>query len=68
MSTTKKQAKSPEELQATLQKLIAQGRKDGMIRDAELRAALEDMDLPTEKIADLNFGDGKKFRYNNKIS
>ena len=53
MSTTKKQAKSPEELQAALQKLMAQGRKDGMIRDADLRAVLEDIDLPTEKIEEI---------------
>ncbi len=53
MSTTKKPAKSPEELQAVLQKLIAQGRKDGMIRDSELRSHLEDMDLSPEKIEDI---------------
>ena len=53
MSTTKKQPKSPEELQAVLQKLIAQGRKDGMIRDCDLRAALEDMDLTAEKIEEI---------------
>ncbi len=53
MSATKKQAKSPEELQAILQKLIAQGRKDGMIRDCDLRAHLEDVDLPPEKIEEI---------------
>ena len=53
MSTTKKQAKSPEELQAVLQKLMAQGRKDGMIRDSELRSHLEDMDLTPEKIEEI---------------
>ncbi len=53
MSTVKKPAKSPEELQAVLQKLIAQGRKDGMIRASELRAQLEDMDLPAEKIEEI---------------
>ena len=53
MSTTKKQPKSPEELQATLQKLMAQGRKDGMIRDCDLRASLEDMDLTAEKIEEI---------------
>ena len=53
MSTGKKPAKSPEELQAVLQKLIAQGRKDGMIRAAELRSHLEDMDLSSEKIDEI---------------
>ena len=53
MSTTKKQPKSPEELQAVLQKLMAQGRKDGMVRDCDLRASLEDMDLTAEKIEEI---------------
>ena len=53
MSATKKQPKSPEELQAALQKLMAQGRKDGMIRDCDLRAQLEDMDLSPEKIEEI---------------
>ena len=53
MSTTKKAPKSPEDLQAVLQKLIAQGKKDGMIRDAELRSHLEEMDLSPEKIEEI---------------
>ena len=53
MSTTKKMPKSPEELQAVLQKLMAQGRKDGMIRDSELRSHLEEMDLTPEKIEEI---------------
>ncbi len=53
MSTAKKTPKSPEELQAVLQKLIAQGRKDGMIRDSELRNHLEEMDLTPEKIEEI---------------
>ena len=53
MSATKKQPKSPEELQAALQKLMAQGRKEGMIRDCDLRAQLEDMDLSPEKIEEI---------------
>ena len=53
MSTAKKTPKSPEEMQATLQKLIAQGRKDGMIRASELRAQLEEMDLTAEKIEEI---------------
>ena len=53
MSTAKKSVKTPEEMQATLQKLIAQGRKDGMIRASELRASLEEMDLTPEKIEEI---------------
>ncbi len=53
MSTPKKPAKSPEELQNALQKLIAQGRKDGVIRDTELRSHLDEMDLPPEKIEEI---------------
>jgi len=53
MSSTKKQPKSQDELQAVLQKLIAQGRKDGMIRASELAAQLEEMDLSTEKIEEI---------------
>ena len=53
MSTAKKQAKSPEELQAVLQTLIAQGRKDGMIRSSDLNAQLEGMDLSPEKIEEI---------------
>ena len=53
MSTTKKSAKSPEDLQAVLQTLIAQGRKEGIIRDCDLRASLEDMDLSAEKIEEI---------------
>jgi len=53
MSTTKKAPKTPEELQAVLQKLIAQGKKEGIIRDAELRSHLEDMDLSPEKIEEI---------------
>ena len=53
MSTAKKPAKSPEELQAALQKLIAQGRKDGMIRAADLATHLEAMDLSAEKIEEI---------------
>ncbi len=55
MSTTKKSANkgSLEDLQAGLQALIAQGKKDGMIRDSDLRDLLEKMDLPTEKIEEI---------------
>ena len=38
MSTQKKPAKGNEDTQAALQSLIVQGRKDGMIRAADLNA------------------------------
>ena len=50
MSTTKKPAKNTEDLQASLQNLIAQGKKDGMIRDADLSSLLEKMSLSPEQI------------------
>jgi len=52
MSTTKKAAKTGnmEDLQAALQALIAQGKKDGMIRLADLNALLEKMQLDADKI------------------
>ena len=53
MSTTKKQAKAPEDLQTVLQALIAQGRKDGMIQASELNSHLEKMDLSPEKIEEI---------------
>ena len=53
MSTPKKTPKTPEEQQAVLQKLIAQGRKDGMIRADELRSALEEVDMSTDKIEEI---------------
>ena len=53
MSTTKKNAKNPEDLQSVLQALIAQGRKDGMIRAADLNAHLEKLDLSPEKIEEI---------------
>ena len=54
MSNTKKPAaKNMEDSQAVLQSLIAQGRKDGMIRAEELSAALEKMDLSAEKIEEI---------------
>ena len=42
-----------EDLQAVLQTLIAQGKKDGMIRASELHDYLEKLDLPTEKIEEI---------------
>ena len=37
---SKKATKTPEELQAALQELIAQGKKEGMVRTADLNAIL----------------------------
>ena len=51
--STKKNTKSPEELQTALQALIAQGHKDGMIRSSDLNALLEKMDLSAEKIEEI---------------
>ena len=53
MSTAKKTPKTPEDLQAVLQNLIAQGRKDGMIQASELNAHLEKLDLTPEKIEEI---------------
>ena len=50
MSNAKKAPKNMEDLQAELQKLIAQGKKDGIIKSADLNALLEKMDLNAEKI------------------
>ena len=51
MSNAKKNQKpTMEELQAALQALIAQGRKEGMIRATDLTAQLEKMDMTPEKI------------------
>ena len=60
MSTTKKTAKpnpTPEENQAALQNairaLISQGKKEGMIRAADLNAQLEKLQLTPEKIEEI---------------
>ncbi len=53
MSTTKKPAKGNEDLQAQLQAMIAQGRKDGMIRATDLNALLEKMTLTPDKIEEV---------------
>ena len=44
MSTAKKAPKNMEDIHAALQNLIAQGKKDGMIRASDLNAQLEKMD------------------------
>ncbi len=55
MSTPKKPAKTVnmEELQNQLQAMIAQGKKDGMIRASDLTALLEKMTLTPEKIEEV---------------
>ena len=56
MSTQKKQTKTnpnAEDVQAALQSLIAQGKRDGMIRAADLNAQLEKMSLSPEKIEEI---------------
>ena len=53
MSAPKKPAKGTEDTQAALQNLIAQGRKEGMIRAADLNAILEKTDLTPEKIEEV---------------
>ena len=53
MSTAKKPAKNTEDLQAAMQNLILKGKKEGMIRDTELNAILEKMQLSPEKIEEI---------------
>ena len=56
MSTQKKQTKTnpnAEDVQAALQSLIAQGKRDGMIRATDLNAQLEKMSLSPEKIEEI---------------
>ncbi len=53
MSNNKKNAKAPEDIQTQLQNLIAQGKKDGMIRATDLNALLEKMTLTPEKIEEI---------------
>ena len=53
MSTTKKPTKPAEDTQLALQNLIAQGRKEGMIRASDLNAILEKTDLTPEKIEEV---------------
>ena len=53
MSTTKKNPTSAEDLQSALQALIAKGKKEGMLRAADLNALLEKMQLSPEKIEEI---------------
>ena len=52
MSNTKKKV-NMEDAATIIQNLIAQGRKDGMIRASELSAQLEQLELPAEKIEEI---------------
>ena len=57
MSNAKKAPKpNMEQLQNDLQALIAQGKKDGIIKAADLNALLEKMDLTAEKIESIYDG------------
>ena len=53
MSTPKKENTNVEEVQAALQALIAQGKKDGMIRLSDLNAQLEKLQLSPDKIEEI---------------
>ena len=55
MSNAKKASKNTnlEDVQAALQNLITQGKKDGMIRATDLNAVLEKMQLTAEKIEEI---------------
>jgi len=53
MSNTKKNVKGAEDAYAALQGLIAQGRKEGMIRATDRNAHREKMDLSPEKIEEI---------------
>ena len=53
MSTAKKPTKNTEDMQAAMQSLILKGKKEGMIRDTELNAILEKMQLSPEKIEEI---------------
>ena len=53
MSNAKKPVKGNEDTYAALQSLITKGKKEGMIRAADLNAQLEKMDLSPEKIEEI---------------
>ena len=54
MSTTKKTAKANlEDIQSVMQNLIAQGKKEGMLRASTLNAELEKLQLTPEKIEEI---------------
>ena len=53
MSNTQKPVKNNEDIQKALQELIAQGRKEGIIRADHLNSQLEKLDLTPEKIEEI---------------
>ena len=53
MSSAKKTPKAPEDIQAVIQALIVQGKKEGMIQASDLNAQLEKLDLTPEKIEEI---------------
>ena len=53
MNTQKKPVKGSEDVQAALQALITQGKKDGMIRATDLNSLLEKMQLNADKIEEI---------------
>lgn len=52
-TSNNKNTKNLEEIQAAMQALIAQGRKEGMLRASDLNAQLEKLDLSPEKIEEI---------------
>ena len=52
-TSNNKNTKNMEEIQTAMQALIAQGRKEGMLRASELNAQLEKLDLSPEKIEEI---------------
>ena len=52
-TSSNKNTKNMEEIQTAMQALIAQGRKEGMLRASELNAQLEKLDLSPEKIEEI---------------
>ena len=53
MANTKKVTKGTEDVQAAIQAMITQARKEGMIRASDLTAELEKLDLTPEKIEEI---------------
>ncbi len=52
-TSNNKNTKNMEEIQAAMQALIAQGRKEGMLQASDLNAQLEKLDLSPEKIEEI---------------
>ena len=52
-NTSNRNTKNMEEIQAAMQALIAQGRKEGMLQASDLNAQLEKLDLSPEKIEEI---------------